>query len=96
MSALDQLPPGLKARILSQERYLRDDLLAIPAAEAAGWTVEFRNNSWHNGATFKKGRTVVWSTGRDWRFAARQGNGYLTKPQVFANLAEALAATPSP
>lgn len=70
---------------------LRDDLLIIPEAEAAGWVISFRNNSWHNGADFDRDGITVWSTGRDWRRAGVV-NGLTSIPEVFPSSMEGLRA----
>lgn len=95
MSLLDNLPPYLVATINAPvgapaRRGIREDLLLIPAAEAAGWVGEFPNGSWHNAAEFTRGEVAVWGTGRDWRRARLGNSGRYSKPEVFSTLAEAL------
>ena len=48
---------------------VRNDLMVIPAAEKAGWSVSFRNRCWHNAASFIRGQTHVWTTGWTWQSA---------------------------
>lgn len=60
MSIIDTLPPDTQAKIRAGDQNIRDDLRVLPEAEAAGWTVEFRNNNWHNAASFKRGDVCVW------------------------------------
>jgi hypothetical protein len=60
VSIIDTLPPDTRAKIRRGDRGIRDDLRILPEAEAAGWTVEFRNNHWHNAASFKRGDLCVW------------------------------------
>lgn len=90
MSAMHLLPEYVCQEIADKKPGLRDDLLAIPAAEAAGWVVTFRNDHWHNAARFERGDATVWGTGRDWRRAVPV-DGQYGPPAVFATLAEALA-----
>lgn len=68
-SALDLLPDFVRVQITHKDPRLRDDLRLIPEAEATGWKVSFRNDSWHNAAMFAKDGVHVWSTGYDWRSA---------------------------
>ena len=89
MSALDLLPQEVQNHIRARTPRLRDDLLAIPDAEAVGWKVTFRNDHWHNSAIFEKDDKTVWSTGRDWRAATFTGGRYGV-PRVYYTLAEAL------
>lgn len=74
-SALELLPDYVKAKIASKDHPLRDDLRIIPEAEAAGWTVTFRNDAWHNPASFDQDGVAVWSTGYDWRSALYHPDG---------------------
>jgi hypothetical protein len=89
MSALDLLPEYVVKDIRAKSRRIRDDLLAIPDAEEAGWKVTFRNDHWHNAATFQKGVKTIWSTGRDWR-ASTFADGRYGVPRPYRTLAEAL------
>jgi hypothetical protein len=69
MTALDLLPQDTRDAI-ANGKPIRDDLRVIPAAEAAGWKVSFRDDNWHNAADFYRGLTVVWlatSRGLHWR-----------------------------
>lgn len=69
---------------------LREDLCAIPDAEAAGWLVKFRDGNWHNGAVFSRdGVSVWWST--CWR-AKADFAPFGEAPRLYSTLAEALAA----
>jgi hypothetical protein len=81
MSALNLLP-GYVVDEIKEKKKIRDDLLAIPDAEAAGWEVSFRNDHWHNPATFTKGGITVWSTGRDWR-ASTFADGRFGVPRIY-------------
>ena len=61
MSALDHLPADIADEIRAGvKKPMRDDLKAIPQAEEAGWTVRFRNDNWHNGATFERDGVHIW------------------------------------
>jgi hypothetical protein len=81
---------------LGKHGQLRDDLVIIPEAEAAGWKVSFRNNNWHNGAMFDRDGITIWPTGRDWRRAGVI-NGLTSVPEVFpysiTGLRAAMAST---
>lgn len=89
MSAIDLLPNFVVKRIKAKSSRIRDDLLAIPDAEAAGWKVKFRNDHWHNAARFEMGDKTVWSTGRDWR-GATLADGRYGPPRPYGTLEEAL------
>lgn len=69
---------------------LREDLRAIPEAEAAGWSVRFRDGNWHNGAEFSRDGVSVWWS-RCWR-AKRDDAPFREEPRLYATLADALAA----
>lgn len=60
MSALNLLPAATRDLIATRPGSIRPDLALIPAAEAAGWTVRFRNDRWHNAADFVRGPIHVW------------------------------------
>jgi hypothetical protein len=69
---------------------LRDDLIVIPEAEAAGWFVSFRDDNWYNTAEFVRDGITVWqATG--WRRAGVV-NGLYTVPEVFSCEIEGLRA----
>ena len=96
MSALDLLPDYVRAEIASGgKRGLREDLRAIPAAEAAGWTANFRDDCWHNGATFKRGTVAVWWS-RCWRARDYADDFPAVPVRLYATLAEALDAEAKP
>ena len=88
-SAMDLLPDYLKAQITSRKGGLRDDLLAIPAAEAEGWKVTFRNDHWHNSASFERNGLHVWYIGPAWQ-TAYLIDGRYQHHKRFRSLAEAL------
>jgi hypothetical protein len=67
LSILPSLPEYVRESIARNDASIRDDLRVIPAAEAAGWRVSFLNGSWHNAATFERGRDAVWCYGPAWR-----------------------------
>ena len=95
MSLMDLLPGYVQDAIKAHEgdssrRGMREDLLLIPAAEAAGWVGSFRNDHWHNGVDWARGAVRVWGTGRDWRRVTLSGDGTHERPDVFRSLAEAL------
>jgi hypothetical protein len=99
MSALDLLPDYVREQIAQannptpgqfRPRGLRDDLRAIPQAEAAGWIVTFPDDNWHNGAVFKRNGVSVWWM-RCWR-AKEDGAPFREEPRKYATLAEALEA----
>ena len=84
MTAFDMLPAYLVEELINPPKFgareLREDLKAIRAAEKAGWYVTFKNDSWHNSASFQKGDTHIWYAtdryGRGaWRIAELQ-DGY--------------------
>jgi hypothetical protein len=81
MSALDQLPDDVRAEIAAGTKRIREDLRIIPDAEAAGWTVTFRDDHWHNAATFERGGVSVWDASTGWRSATLEG-GRFSKPTV--------------
>ena len=98
-TALDLLPDYVRAEIAAANNPtpgtfskpgLREDLRAIPSAEAAGWKVTFRNDSWHNGASFDRNGVGVWWSGC-WR-AKNDGAPFKEAPRLYSTLAEALAA----
>lgn len=103
-SALDLLPEYLRVRITTgrypddcppgdriPHNQIRADLAMIPAAEASGWRVEFRNNHWHNSASFTRGAVHVWYTSRGWR-AADLVNGLFCNHRDYPSLMAALDA----
>lgn len=92
MSLLDKLPGYVQDQVRQQVRPMREDLLIIPEAEAAGWVGSFRNESWHNAATFVRGSEHVWATGRDWRRATLSPENRFEKPTVFSAERGALRA----
>lgn len=99
MSAMDLLPNHVRADIAKGSGRLRSDLLVIPEAEAAGWAVSFRNDHWHNGASFVRGDVTVWGTGRDWRRRAGLAldeNHKFRAPEVFPDSIEGLRAALTP
>lgn len=67
---------------------LREDLLAIASAEAAGWTVKFRNNHWHNFAIFTRNGISVWWSGC-WR-VKEDDAPFEQQPRLYGTLAKAL------
>ena len=69
MTALNLLPPGVQRAVALQDGNLRADLAVIPAAEAAGWQVSFRDGSWHNPADFQRAGVMVWQTRIYWQRA---------------------------
>jgi len=86
---MDSLPNDVFLDICAKSSRLRADLLIIPDAEAAGWSVAFRDNNWHNAADFHKDSVHVWLTSSGWRRATLEDDRF-TKPTVFSNLREAL------
>lgn len=91
MSALDLIPAETRAEIRAKDPRIRDDLRMISEAEAAGWTVSFPNDHWHNAAIFTRGDVTVWSTGRDYRRNVLVDGRY-SKPTVFASGIDGLRA----
>lgn len=96
MSALRHIPGYVVDAIRAptghpSRRGMREDLLLIPAAEAAGWVVSFPNDRWHDSATFARGSDRVWSTGYNWRRAVLGNDGRFGPPAVFRELRDALA-----
>lgn len=90
MTAMDLIPEHVREKIVARDD-IREDLLAIPEAEADGWIVTFKNGSWANPATFSKPEVVVWSTGRDWRRArVNPSTARQHPPEVFPTLKDAL------
>ena len=88
-SAMEMLPDDTQTAIIQQNLNIREDLRIIPDAEAAGWIVTFREDHWHNPATFRRNDITVWATGRDWRKAALV-NGRYASPEVFQRGLEGL------
>lgn len=102
-SALDLLPEYIRVRITTGKypddyrpdgkiphNLIRTDLALIPFAEASGWTVEFKNDRWHNSAQFTRGAVSVWYHGPSWR-AADLVLGRYTNHRTYPDLASALS-----
>jgi hypothetical protein len=77
MSALHLVPAYVRAKIEARDPTMREDLLLIPVAEAAGWHVTFERQSWHFSAVFEKGPITVWLTRMGWTVGHRQLGGYV-------------------
>ncbi|MCL8382075.1 hypothetical protein [Xanthobacter aminoxidans] len=99
MTALDLLPQYVRDQIEEcrnphpgrfPPHGLREDLRAIPDAEAAGWVVKFPSDHWHNGAQFSRNGVSVWWSSC-WR-AKRDDAPFRETPRLYSTLAEALAA----
>jgi hypothetical protein len=91
-SALDMLPADTRAMVDAGDPRLRDDLLGIAAAEAAGWTVEFERGDWANSARFVRGTITFWISSLGWRSAicgTERAKDIITHP----TLADALERT---
>lgn len=99
-SALDLVPADTRALIEAANnptpgtfppRGIREDLRAIASAEAAGWLVKFRNDHWHNGATFERGSLVIWWS-QCWRARDYADDFPAVPVRLYTTVAEALAA----
>ena len=89
MSIIETLPNYIQEEIQEQVKTLRNDLLAIPQAEADGWVVSFKKNSWHNPASFEKNGVSVWLTSIGWK-AADLVDGYYKNHRTYESLTDAL------
>lgn len=97
MTALNLLPDYVREKIkrvndpaCKSPPSIRDDLAAIPAAEAAGWSVKFIANHWHNGTMFSRNGVTVWWSGC-WR-AKTDAAPFWERVRTYPTLADALAA----
>lgn len=91
MTAMRLIPTYVRESITDRKEGVREDLLAIEAAEADGWTVTFKDGSWANPAIFRKSGAVVWLARSGWRRAHVTAEGRHSPPEVFPTLADALA-----
>jgi hypothetical protein len=76
-SAMSLIPGYVRAKIAQRDPTMREDLLLIPVAEAAGWRVSFERQSWHFSAVFEKGPWTVWLTRMGWTVGRRTLGGYV-------------------
>ena len=90
-SAMDLIPQHVRDTIAAPvaPSHFREDLRCVPAAEAAGWRVAFRNGHWHNSATFTRNGVSVWWAGT-WRRMADGAPYPAVKPELFKTCAAAL------
>ena len=91
-SALDRFPESVRAEIARHQPGLRPDLLVIAEAEAAGWSVSFRDDNWHYAATFTRGAVVAWLTAGGWWTAEQVSDRLESRRQFEHGMAGVRAA----
>ncbi len=91
MTALDLLPHNVRKALKARDPELREDLRAIPGAEADGWVVSFREGAWGHPAEFRKDDVLVWRARTGWKRARVTRQGRHMPAEVFPTLADALA-----
>lgn len=92
MTAMNLIPAYVREQIAAGKEGLRADLLAIPQAEADGWRVTFRDNSWANPAHFAQRDAVVWQASTGWkRSRLNPSTGRFHPPETFPTVGDALA-----